>query len=511
MRARLATRADANAIARIHDEAVAERSAAFDTSRGSPTEIGSWLDAGFPVIVVELTDDGEIVAFARGSSGSDNVALRGVLSFVVHTALAYRRRGAGSLAARELASRARAAGAWKLVASVLAEDDARRSLLESVGFREVGTHHRHGMLDGRWRDVVVAEKFLAPLGIDALAEGSGLGASRERIAFDLRDPDPVVRLRALDRALSSISPTSDPDRGLLAEVVDAFFVAKAHDPSARKRFVDFFRAHAALSSAAAREVYRALFARLTDWSIGTELDAFYEALYVVKLVARAPDGATPKAGAAAEGAEPPDLAPHVPLLSRWLEEAIRLPAAMRTRISAGNVTALLVTLALSGCASDAERRTIAQLAERARERHRVATPPSLLPPARALSTLPPASTPPPGSVFARSTRESMESSAGSRPPPLPPRRPPPLPERAEAEPESLLDVDVVLAPESTLELAPAAVSGTLAAHAPTAERPIGDDTSSSNDAARLPAGAVLPKKPKRKRRSTTTGKTKAKR
>jgi phosphinothricin acetyltransferase len=35
-------------------------------------------------------------------------------------------------------------------------------LLGRRGFRDVGLHHRHGRLDGEWRDVLVVERLLGP-------------------------------------------------------------------------------------------------------------------------------------------------------------------------------------------------------------------------------------------------------------------------------------------------------------------------------------------------------------
>jgi len=32
--------------------------------------------------------------------------------------------------------------------------------LKGLGFEEIGTHRRHGKLDGRWRDCVIVERSL---------------------------------------------------------------------------------------------------------------------------------------------------------------------------------------------------------------------------------------------------------------------------------------------------------------------------------------------------------------
>jgi len=55
---------------------------------------------------------------------------------------------------------AEAAGFWKLVSRVIAENHASRGLLRALGFREVGTYERHAKLDGHWRDAVIVEKLL---------------------------------------------------------------------------------------------------------------------------------------------------------------------------------------------------------------------------------------------------------------------------------------------------------------------------------------------------------------
>ena len=52
------------------------------------------------------------------------------------------------------------AGFSKLVSGVFPENAPSRALLRKLGFREIGTHERHGKLDGAWRDVIVVERLL---------------------------------------------------------------------------------------------------------------------------------------------------------------------------------------------------------------------------------------------------------------------------------------------------------------------------------------------------------------
>lgn len=62
MNDRLATRADAAAIARIYNEGIADRMATFETRPRTPEDIVAWFDGVHPIVVVER--EGDIVAFA---------------------------------------------------------------------------------------------------------------------------------------------------------------------------------------------------------------------------------------------------------------------------------------------------------------------------------------------------------------------------------------------------------------------------------------------------------------
>ena len=54
----------------------------------------------------------------------------------------------------------RAQGYWKLIAKVFPFNETSIGLLRRCGFRDVGLHHRHGRLDGKWLDVLVLERSL---------------------------------------------------------------------------------------------------------------------------------------------------------------------------------------------------------------------------------------------------------------------------------------------------------------------------------------------------------------
>ena len=158
MKARRATSSDAAAIARIYNEGIDQRVATFETRHRTAAEIEQWFDGRHPIVVIE--ENGEVIAFASTSTYRPRDCYAGIAEFSVYTAATARGKGAGRAAMVALFDAAREAGFWKLVSRVFVENAASRGLLQSVGFREVGTYHRHARLDGVWRDVVIVEKQL---------------------------------------------------------------------------------------------------------------------------------------------------------------------------------------------------------------------------------------------------------------------------------------------------------------------------------------------------------------
>ena len=158
MISRLATTADAAAIARIYNDGIDDRVATFETRHRTPSDIERWFDGRHPIVVVEA--DGDILGFASTSTYRSRDCYAGIAEFSVYVDRSARGRGAGRAAMEALIVEARRAGFWKLVSRVFVENDASRSLLQKVGFREVGVYQRHAQLDGAWRDVVIVERLL---------------------------------------------------------------------------------------------------------------------------------------------------------------------------------------------------------------------------------------------------------------------------------------------------------------------------------------------------------------
>ena len=156
--ARPARLEDAEAIARIYNEGIADRVATFETRLRVAADVETWFDGVHPAVVVEC--NGEVIAFGATSVYRPRQCYAGVAEASLYVARAARHRGAGRLAMSALIAAATAAGFWKLLSRIFVENEPSRHLCRQMGFREVGIYEKHGKLDGAWRDVVIVERLL---------------------------------------------------------------------------------------------------------------------------------------------------------------------------------------------------------------------------------------------------------------------------------------------------------------------------------------------------------------
>jgi len=160
-RTRLADLADALAIARIYNDGIDDRVATFETEPRTAEDIARGLrerTPRWPTVVVER--DGRVIAWASASEYRPRACYAGVAEFSVYVARDARGTGAGRAAMDALVVECESRGVWKLVSRVFPENEASRTLLAKVGFREVGTYRRHAKLDGEWRDTVIVERLI---------------------------------------------------------------------------------------------------------------------------------------------------------------------------------------------------------------------------------------------------------------------------------------------------------------------------------------------------------------
>jgi phosphinothricin acetyltransferase len=161
IRTRIATAADAATIAAIYNQGIADRIATFETEPRTPEQIATLLaDKGdrYPTVVAER--DGHVVAWAGAGPYRTRPAYSGVAEHSVYVARAARGSGAGRVTLNALCRLYAERGFWKIVSRIFPENTASLAVHEKCGFRVVGVYHRHGKLDGQWRDCVIVERLL---------------------------------------------------------------------------------------------------------------------------------------------------------------------------------------------------------------------------------------------------------------------------------------------------------------------------------------------------------------
>ena len=158
---RIATAADAEAIDGIYNQGIADRIATFENEPRTAEQIAALLaDKGdrYPTVVAER--DGRLVAWAGAGAYRSRPAYSGVAEHSVYVARAARGTGAGRVTLNALCQLYAERGFWKIVSRIFPENIASLTLHEKCGFRVVGVYHRHGKLEGQWRDCVIVERLL---------------------------------------------------------------------------------------------------------------------------------------------------------------------------------------------------------------------------------------------------------------------------------------------------------------------------------------------------------------
>jgi L-amino acid N-acyltransferase YncA len=151
---------DAESIARIYNEGIEDRIATFQTRLQTAADFEQPIAqrAEYPVIVAER--DGSVVAWAAVKRYSDFPPYRPVAEAMLYVTRGERGRGVGTRLLDALADVSAEAGFTKLIGKLFTDNEHSFALVRRCGFREVGVHHCHGRLDGKWKDVLLVERLL---------------------------------------------------------------------------------------------------------------------------------------------------------------------------------------------------------------------------------------------------------------------------------------------------------------------------------------------------------------
>jgi L-amino acid N-acyltransferase YncA len=152
---------DLDAILRIYNEGIADRLATLEVDPKTLRDIEDWWaehDDRYAVVVAEIYD--LVVGWASLNRFSHRCAHAAIADLSVYVARAQRGRGVGQALLEALEAAAKDGRFHKIVLHALEENEAGKRLYRRSGFVEVGVFKEHGLLDGRYVDVVAMEKLL---------------------------------------------------------------------------------------------------------------------------------------------------------------------------------------------------------------------------------------------------------------------------------------------------------------------------------------------------------------
>lgn len=160
---RLATLDDAEAVRTIYNREVTGSTVTFDLVPRSLDDQRAWLaaHAGAHPAVVAVSGDA-VIGFGSLSPYRDRPAYATTVEDSVYVDRDLRGRGVGRLLLAELVRLAGLHGFHSVMGRIVGGHDASIALHRACGFELVGVEREVGRKFGRWLDVVVMQRLVAP-------------------------------------------------------------------------------------------------------------------------------------------------------------------------------------------------------------------------------------------------------------------------------------------------------------------------------------------------------------
>ncbi|MCC5466951.1 arsinothricin resistance N-acetyltransferase ArsN1 family A [Pelosinus baikalensis] len=159
---RIASLSDIGQITEIYNQGIQDRIATLETNTKSVEEMVEWLrsrSSRHKVLVIEDTEN-TIKGWASLNVFNARECYRGVADLSIYIKREERNKRLGKHLLLALIQVAKEEEFYKMVLTTLAVNRTGHKLYHSLGFTKVGTYVKQGMLDGKWIDVHVMEKFL---------------------------------------------------------------------------------------------------------------------------------------------------------------------------------------------------------------------------------------------------------------------------------------------------------------------------------------------------------------
>ena len=160
---RLASTADAAAVAAIYAPFCESTSVSFETIAPSAREMANRISAVIahrPWLVLQDAD--EVLGYAYAGAHNERAAYRWAVSTAIYVSGAHWRKGIGRALYTTLFDVLRLAGYFRATAGVTLPNAASVGLHEALGFEAVGVYRQIGYKLGAWHDVAWFEAELQP-------------------------------------------------------------------------------------------------------------------------------------------------------------------------------------------------------------------------------------------------------------------------------------------------------------------------------------------------------------
>lgn len=149
------TEQDWPAVRDIYAEGINTGNATFEKS---PPEWSSWDADHLRACRLVARSGGSVLGWAALSPVSDRCVYAGVAEVSVYIAERARGQRVGSRLLDALVKASEREGIWTLQAGIFPENIPSIELHKRQGFRIVGTREKLGLMNGRWRDVLLMER-----------------------------------------------------------------------------------------------------------------------------------------------------------------------------------------------------------------------------------------------------------------------------------------------------------------------------------------------------------------
>jgi L-amino acid N-acyltransferase YncA len=151
--------ADLEAILEIHNTAIVESTAIWDTEQVDLDDRVAWWahrrQGGFPVLVAEI--DGAVAGYASYGPWRPKSGYRFTVENSVYVRDGFHRRGVATALLGELVVRANTDGVHVIVAGIEASNQASIALHRNFGFEIVAHMPQVGAKFGRWLDLLLMQ------------------------------------------------------------------------------------------------------------------------------------------------------------------------------------------------------------------------------------------------------------------------------------------------------------------------------------------------------------------